>query len=104
MDGLEHGIALADVSAACGADAALEFGCFVGYDVAVEIGRINTLKSVRRFLSMSFAVVMSIYQSSVVISGYSLPISLQRLKFSVGGFDDVGLGYDRYTVFVIFLA
>ena len=40
----------------------------------------NTLKSLRRFSSMSLAVVMSIYQSSVTISGYSLPISWQIFR------------------------
>ncbi len=38
-----------------------------------------------------------------MISGYSFADFLAEIEeFSVGGLDDVGLGYDRYAVFVIF--
>ena len=103
MNGLEHGIALADVSAACGADAALEFGCFGGYDVAVEIGENKYLK---------VGTALFVYELcggyvDIPIVGCDFGIFLADFlaeieKFSVGGFDDVGLGYDRYAVFVIF--
>ena len=39
-----------------------------------RLGSTKTLKSLRRMGSISLAVVISIYQSSVTISGYSWPI------------------------------
>lgn len=39
MDGLKHGVALANVGAAGSANTALEFGSFVGDDVAVQVGQ-----------------------------------------------------------------
>ena len=39
VNGLKHGVALADVGAAGGADAALELGRLVGDDVAVQVGQ-----------------------------------------------------------------
>ena len=44
VDGLEHGVPVADVGASCGADSALDFGGFVGYDVSVQIRHDEDLK------------------------------------------------------------
>ena len=48
---------------------------------------------------------MSMYQSSVVISGYFSPICLAQLQeLAVRGLDDVGFGDDGHAVFVVFAA
>ena len=60
VDCFEHRILLTDIRTACCTDAALEL---------YRLGKSKTLKSLRRFGSTSFAVIMSAYHSSVTISG-----------------------------------
>lgn len=80
MDSLEHRVTLADVCAAGCADAALELSCLVGDDVAVEVRENEDFEVAAALLVDELCVVMSMYHSSVTMSGYSSPTFLQRLR------------------------
>ncbi|MPN48812.1 hypothetical protein SDC9_196424 [bioreactor metagenome] len=44
MDGFKHGVALANVCRARGANAALELGRLIGQDIAVKVGQYHHLE------------------------------------------------------------
>ena len=72
VNGLKHRVPLAEVAAAGRAYAALKFGRFVGDDVAVKVGQ-------HKHLEVGAALFVDELgggdQSSVSMSGYSLPTS-----------------------------
>ncbi len=102
MDGLEHGVPLADVGAARRSDAALYLGGLVGQDVAVEVGERDDpelLAAVRVDELGGHDVdepVVPLYPR--VVLGH---LGRDAEELAVGGLDHVGLGHDADLVYPV---
>ena len=103
VNGLKHGVALADVAAARRAYAALEFGRFVSDDVAVQVGQHEHLKIGAALFVHQLGrhdVDIPVVRGDVgVLFAHGLA-ELQKL--AVRGLDDVGFGNDGHAGFVVF--
>ena len=69
VDSLEHGIVVSDIGASGSAYTALDLGGLVGDDIAIQVRQYENLELVSAAVFIRFAVMMSMYQSSAVISG-----------------------------------
>jgi len=96
VDGLEHGVLLADVGATGRADAALELGGLVGQDVAVEIREDEDLEVAAALLVDE----LGRHDVDVPVVGVDARVLLGDAievleEAAVGRLDDVGLGDAR---------
>ena len=102
VNGLEHGVAVADVGAAGGAYAALDLGGLVGDDVAVEVGQQKDLELI------SDPLIDQIGGHNVDVPVLRLDLRVVRRhlvadagEHAVGLFHDVGLGDDGDACFSV---
>ncbi len=99
MDGLEHGIPLADIGASGGAHSALELRGLIGEDVPVQVGQDDHLEVAPPFLvhqlCRHYIHEPVIELNFRILAGYS-PGYLQEL--AVCGLDHIGLGDRRDSI------
>ena len=96
VDGLEHGVSLAGVGAAGGADASLDLRGFVGDYVPVHVGRNHDLELVSTGGVQKFGrhyVYVPGVPLDFRVAGRDVPRHVQ--EFAVGSLHDVRLGDDR---------
>ena len=103
MDGLEHGIAVAEVGAARRAYAALQLRGLVGDDVAVEVGKDKDLEAG----ADGGVDEVGGHDVDVPVLDLHLRVVLRHLvadggELAVGLFHDVGLGDDGDILFAVF--
>ena len=102
MNGLEHGVAVANVGASGSAHAALKLGGLVGDDIAVEVGQEDDLELFPQGL---FEKVCS-HDINVVVLHGDIRVVLCHLmgnggEFAVGLFHNVSLGDDGNMVLAV---